>query len=390
MKKNPQIKYSPVGNGDTSLITLKDNTTILIDCRIRESAKGEKDDSQFDVKADLLNSLKRKDSDKKPFVDVLILSHGDEDHILGFEKNFYQGDPKNYSKSNLEKNEILIDELWFSPAIFTNDLCEDANKFKNEANRRLRLHNADDKDKDLPGNRIIIVGYDGKDKLEALHTVRVIPGEEVKEFNLKKQDTFSLFIHAPFKDQLQDSEAGRNHTSIVFQARFKNLATDSEYCCLAIFAGDADHYAIEMILSKTKKYKNLIALNWDLLLAPHHCSWTFFNNVPYEDNTTPQKYSLEFLDCRRANAKVIASCKEIKKTDKNPPHYEAKDEYVNKVGKDNFINTETDELVGKTPQPIVFEITSKGPVRKKENEGSAKSIGSSTLKTVNSTSGYGA
>ena len=36
---NNKIKYYPVNNGDTSLITLKDNSTILIDCNIREGDK---------------------------------------------------------------------------------------------------------------------------------------------------------------------------------------------------------------------------------------------------------------------------------------------------------------------------------------------------------------
>jgi hypothetical protein len=52
MKSNT-IKYYPVDNGDTSLITLEDETTILVDCNIRKKAEGDSDPTTFDVKADL-------------------------------------------------------------------------------------------------------------------------------------------------------------------------------------------------------------------------------------------------------------------------------------------------------------------------------------------------
>ncbi len=44
------IKYYPVGNGDQSLILLKDNTTILVDCNIRQASVGSTDPAIYDVK----------------------------------------------------------------------------------------------------------------------------------------------------------------------------------------------------------------------------------------------------------------------------------------------------------------------------------------------------
>lgn len=69
---------------------------MLVDCNIREAAAGDSDDTKFDVKQDLLSSLKR-NADNKPFVDVFVLTHGDQDHCRGFSKNFYQADPAKYS-----------------------------------------------------------------------------------------------------------------------------------------------------------------------------------------------------------------------------------------------------------------------------------------------------
>ncbi|MCK6608879.1 MAG: hypothetical protein L6Q46_11375, partial [Flavobacterium sp.] len=154
------IKYYPVCNGDQSLISLADKTTILVDCNIRESAKGDDDEKLYDVHEDLLKSI-QKDSSGIPFVDVFILTHGDQDHCRGFAKNFYQGDPSKYSDTDKKNNLIRVDTMWFSPMIaeeFTND---DEDAYQQEAERRLELHRKNDSKKDNAGNRIRIIGYDG-------------------------------------------------------------------------------------------------------------------------------------------------------------------------------------------------------------------------------------
>ena len=388
--QKPTIKYYPVCNGDQSLITLSDGTTLLVDCNIRESSKGDSDPTMFDVKADLMKSIKK--DGKIPYVDIFILTHGDRDHCLGFEKNFYLGDPKKYSDTNAKNEEIRIDVLWFSPMALEKSSNDDEKAFKKEANRRIKLHNDDHADKDLPGNRIVIIGYNGNTVLSDLHTVRYVPGDIVKKFNNKVRTDFSIFIQAPYKQQLQSAEAEKNHTSIVFQARFKNTTDSTKFSCLTMFGGDADHYAWKIILDKTKKFKNdknEQALDWDLFLAPHHCSWTYFNDCPQKDHPDPVQSSLDILDYRRKGARVIASSKAIKNNEDNPPHYKAKKQYVDKVTDANFLNTEVYDVKGKTPQPIIFEVTTNGPMKPKAAEGSAKNSGNSSLGLLTSVSKYG-
>lgn len=124
-------------------------------------------------------------------------------------------------------------------------------------------------------------------------------------------------------------------------------------------------------------------------MATHHCSWTFFNETPQSENPTPVATSLEVLDNKRGTAKVIASCKEIVNNDDNPPHYKAKLQYVKKVGEDNFLNTAVAAKKGKTPQPIVFEITPQGPMKPKKPEGTASAAGGAALGAINQPSSYG-
>jgi hypothetical protein len=62
---------------------------------------------------------------------------------------------------------------------------------------------------------------------------------------------------------------------------------------------------------------------------------------------------------------------------------------VRKVSDANFLNTATYEIKNGTPQPIVFEITTQGPIKPKQSEGTAKAIGAASLGVVNSASKYG-
>jgi len=386
------IKYYPVCNGDQTLITLADKTTILIDCNIREGAKGDDNENLYDVHADLLDSI-QKDSKGIPFVDVFILTHGDQDHCRGFEKNFFQGDPSKYSEADKKNNLIRVDAMWFSPMIAEESANDDEDAYQREAERRLKLHRNKDSKKDDAGNRIRIIGYDGNEKYEDLNDLRSIPGDVVRRFNDKDQDTFSIFIHSPFKELLTPEEKDKNTSSIVLQARFKEKKTDTKFITLAMFGGDSDHYTWDRILSKTKKSgkdKSESALDWDLFLTPHHCSWSFFNDRPQADNPEPKQTSLDVLDYKRgANPKVIASCKKIVAAKPNPPHDAAKKQYVKKVGDANFYNTTTDKIINDTPQPIIFEVTTLGPTKPKAQEGSSKVAGTAGLGAVNSTSSYG-
>ncbi len=368
------IKYYPVGNGDQSLIILKDGTTIMVDCNIRQESIGSTDSELYDVKKDVLQCIKKRDNN--PFVDVFVLTHGDCDHCRGYKNNFYQGDPLKYSDKSRKAEEIIVDEMWFSPMIAEEHTNDDEDAYQQEAERRLELHRKKDANRNLPGNRIKIIGYDSNKDYHDLNHLRAIPGTIVSDFNNKTQTTFSVFVHAPFKEHLNSAEKDKNSTSIVFQARFKEFSTDNSFTGLAMFGGDSDHYSWKIILDKTKKYKNDVneqALSWDLFQAPHHSSWSFFNNTPQHENPEPMETSLEVLDYKRTGGKVIASSKKIVDDDDNPPHYEAKQEYLKKLDDDtDFLNTSIEPKEA-SPEPIVFEITSTG-VKRVDSQNEAKKL----------------
>lgn len=374
---NPQIKYYPVKNGDMSLITLADKTTILIDCNITVVSQDDEDKSRFDAKKDLIDSIQTRDS--SPYVDVFILTHGDKDHCLGFKDNFYQGDPNDYEKKHRVAELIIMDAMWFSPMIAEQYTNTNEDAHQQEAERRLKLHRDGSVDKDLPGNRIRIIGYDVNGEYEDLDHLRSKPGDVVSRFNDRDQDAFSIFIHAPFKIHLDSPEKDKNSASIVFQARFKEYNWSSDFSCQAMFGGDSDHTTWKQIVERTKRFgkdESEKALDWDLFMAPHHCSWTYFNDTDKDDIVDT---SIEALEYGKDGSFIIASCKKIVNDDDNPPHYDAKKEYLKYVdSKEKFLNTDI-EPSEEEPKPIIFDITSNGPARasNKSISGAATSAGGS-------------
>lgn len=371
-----KIKFYPVGNGDNVLVKLSDNTSIMIDCQFHNCEEGSDGIVIFDVKSDLLKEI-QKDRNGNPFVDLFINTHPHDDHCKGFETHFYSGNPDDYTKANRDKNEIIIGELWVTQMAFSNNLCADGGAIRREAKRRKKLFDDNSPERNKSGNRIRIIGYNDDNKYNS--DLHYIPGTTVTTINGKYSHYLSIFIHAPFKSDLIRGKADKdcNAASIVAQMSFTQ-SLFGNVVSQFIFGGDADHYVWEKVIEKSKNNNNEGKLNWDLFLAPHHCSWSFFNDRPQNDNSTPQDYSLEFLDYRNQGGHIIASSKKIENKKPNPPHFDAKEEYEKKIGSPRFKNTaiHVDE---KAPQPLEYIINENGPTLQKRAATASASVLGSTI-----------
>lgn len=353
----PSITFFPVGNGDCTLIRLADNTNILIDCNLTLDAESENSDV-YDVRHHLLELLPRDDG--VPYLDTFILTHPDEDHCRGFDRVFHRGKPENCTGSG-EKPKIRVDELWFSPRVFkeyTKGLSNDARQFKNEVQRRKRLHQSLDSTSNNPGNRLRIVGYSDAEEVEGLDHLVIGPGLSTRMVNGSWRNEFELFVHGPFKWETDEGEH-RNDTSIILHMTF-GLSFEPQ-ACLLLQGGDAEHRVWAKVLERTREARNTDRLEFDLFLAPHHCSWTFFNDTSQKDNPIPVDTSLELLDNGRDGALVVASSLPIEDNDKNPPHFEAAKQYKRKVGSTKFMSTAARKHKTK-PAPTKFEVTRTGLV----------------------------
>ena len=358
---DPSITYFPVGNGDTTLIRLSDRTSILIDCNITQGSKDEDEKSKYPVHEHLLKEIE-KNEESIPHIDAFILTHPDEDHCRGFEDAFYTGDPSSFNETDKKEGKILIDELWFTPRIFSpyeeqEEFSESAKCIYNEAKRRMKLYQNADSKSENSGNRLRIIGYSDNEELKGLDEILITPGNSINLINSSTKSDFSFFIHAPFKKDNDSESSERNDTSIVLQARFD--VGDEKNSGLAFFGGDSKCAIFEKIIEISEKQD----LEWDLFLAPHHCSWHFFNELSYEEDPKPSKGIISFLEMHREGAFIIASCKPVKDDDDNPPHIAAAKEYEKIVGLEKLMVT-MEHPNEEEPLPIHFIMTRMGPQRK--------------------------
>ncbi len=343
------IKFYPVDNGDCALVKLSNGKTIIIDSQIREIYDDEENLTGFDIKDDLLKELGR-DANGHPFVDLFINTHPHKDHCIGFGEHFYHGAPENYDDDQNET--IIIGEMWVTHRAMGNELDESAEDIRREAKRRRKMYDENANFKGSFGNYLRIIGYDEDKEYDKRYGY--VPGTLVTEANGESLKLLEIFIHAPFKDDIEDckNEDDKNATSIVMQLGFK-YEEGGKAEKKALLGGDAEHQIWQHIIERNKQDERL---DWHIFLAPHHCSWTFFNDSGKEDAL---QTSIDVLKHQLGNdSYIISSSKAILDDDDNPPCFEAMKEYKkNLKNKNNFLNTATCKKEDEIPQPIVMRLS---------------------------------
>jgi hypothetical protein len=356
---NTKITFYPVGNGDCDLIEFANGTKMMIDCNFR-SASEEEDNDQYDVVSDLLDNKLTTKKHGLPFLPTFVLTHPDEDHCRGFEDKFFidknpEVEKDKPSQEDKDTKKILIGELWYSPRVFTEhqkDLSSDAKAFKKEADRRMELYKKNSPDANKDGNRIRILGYSDTDKLDGIPNERIsAAGSTITEINGKTYSDLRIFVHAPFKDSIENDD--RNETSIVFQIRVDT--SNKKDIGKLIFGGDAAWRVWQKIQKKTKNEENM---KWNLMEAPHHCSYHFFAD---DRKNEPEQSSLDFLDKKDGKGYIVSSSKFIAPSDDNPPCQKAKNRYIEKLDSEDYFRCTTEKIDGEASEkPVVFEVKDDG------------------------------
>lgn len=356
MSKNAKIIFYPVDNGNMILLKLEDKTTILVDIHVRKKASDEKEENFFNVMSHLKENLE-KDSQGRYFIDAFALTHLDEDHIRGLQDNFYLGDIDQYNDKNNEK--IIIKETWSSERFWKRatesiTLSDDAKAYNKEMRRRANLHKDNREQIQKEGNRAIIIGDEEDD--EGYNNIIHKVGRSTSKVNNQIKSNFKINILGPLEQQEHEEKENfeaKNRASVILQIEI----TVSGYVNKILLTGDAEVDAWEYI---REKYNDSL-LEYDILCVPHHCSMGSLGRKNSEDKYDISDDALEALSQAKDGAIIISSSKEILNDDKNPPHYDAKQEYLKIVSSDDdFICTE-EYPDSENVEPIVIEFTSGGP-----------------------------
>ena len=335
--------FWPVGTGDSTTIRVAETVYMQVD--IRHMAKSEdEDDPSCPVIDELIEFLPT--YRREPYLSVFALTHPDLDHCQGFEEL---------------NDRVTISELWMSPRTFrefreTDDLCDDAQAFHDEAMRRVK--EAVDAGGDPGrGHRIRIIGYDEllqEPDFEGFpEEFLTIPGETITILDDDDlSQVFEAFVHAPFKD---DSFGDRNDCSLAFQISLYNGTGAGR----ALLMGDLSYPIIRRIFD----HSETATIEWNALLAPHHCSKSVMYWKAEDDDDETLKHDMvrDLGNAALDPGYVVSSSEPVPgKNDPgdNPPHAKAKAQYQ-RIVPNEFICTH--EHPNETnPEPIIFEINQSG------------------------------
>ena len=379
MSKNPKIIFYPVDNGNMTLIKLNDNTTILVDMYIRKKCDI-KNKECYEVLPHLKENLE-KDSKGRYFVDAFILTHLDVDHIGGLEDNFYLGSLDDYKDK--DKDKIVIKETWSSERFWKREtdkitLSTDAKAYNKEMRRRVKLHKNCGEKIQNQGDKAIIIGKKDGEHNKIIYEI----GNTISKVNSKNFNDFKINILGPLEQQENEQDEDfneKNRGSVILQLEI----IVGGYTNKVLLTGDAE---VDVCEYMNEVYEN-DKLEYDILCSPHHCSMASLGRKE-KAKEKGGKYTIsenakEALSHAKKGAIIISSSKEILDDDKNPPHYEAKKEYLKIVAtKDDFICT--GEYQKSTDvEPIVIEFTSAGTQLKTGNSKSKVGAGTeSSAKTI--------
>ena len=367
-----KITFFPVDNGDMTLIRLTnaEATSLLIDCKIRAAAD-DPDDPTPNVAKELRKRIK-KDGQNRPFVDAMLLSHPDEDHCLGLENHFWLGSVDDYPDDNKPQDEkrIIIREMWSSPMVFRRakskaqkkglTLCDDAKAFHAETRRRVRANKK--ANFNVPdGDRILIMGEDENGNPNDLAPILVKSGDTRSGINATASSYLTWQLLGPMKKQDNDEEEeslSKNGSSVIINFQIKA----SEYGVSTsrfLAGGDAGVAIWEKI------WKNFCAdeFAYDLLLAPHHCSW---RTLSYDSWSEKGESAVVSADARSALAQnnygaiIVSSSKPIKNDADDPPCIRAKREYTSILDSAGLFKCTGEEPSKAKPAPLEIETTGSG------------------------------
>ncbi|MDV7357680.1 hypothetical protein ACH47B_22765 [Rhodococcus sp. NPDC019627] len=342
--------FWPVGTGDSSTIVLDDEIVMQVDLHALVMAQDE-DTPHVPVVDRLVEALPVIDG--TPYLAVFALTHADMDHCLGFEELL---------------SRVRIGELWATPRMWREfadkdapNPCTDARAFQEESERRVAATKKAIEAGKEPGSgdRILVIGYDTDHDSHAYSELpdKYLsgPGKSVSILDEHDcSDRFEVFFHAPFVD---DCAAERNETSLAMQI---TLTADSGVNGKMLLFGDLAHDTIMKIFNYSTAKGRPERLEWDLLLAPHHCSKKVMY-IPVDGEDVLQE---DVLDAFSANARhddvvIVSSSDTFRPKDEpgmNPPHRKARDRYQ-----------EIAELIctmawgdEQAPSPVIFGVDASG------------------------------
>lgn len=319
------IYHFPVGNGNCSVIELE-NFVMVVDLNKTEDAE-----STYEM----LKPYFRKNDNDQYILDVLCITHGDEDHCLGFEK----------FKSEIDNENLIIGSIWHQGYDKTavkdkKELSTDYLTLKKELDRREKIKNPK------------LGEYIEQPKTGNTES------DLFNEGDLAAPEELSLTVISPLSGDDESSNYDQNDLSIVLNFEIDGFSI--------IYAGDStgkywqDRIFPDFLDEKGNENK----AKAETLVCAHHGSFSFFGSdrkAVREANPLPDNY--DALDSINPKNMILSSGNKFPGKDAHrddPPHYAAR-KWYHKWFVDNRNVKEDDK------HPDEFKYTSEECIRIKKD-----------------------
>ncbi len=172
----------------------------------------------------------------------------------------------------------------------------------------------------MDGDRILVLGEDIEGKTDDLTPILISVDSTFARICGVTDDTFSALLLAPLPPADDDEEEvlSKNNSSVIIQL---TLASGNERSAAKyLFCGDAEVAIWERLWEKHKGQPG--NLEYDIKVAPHHCSWHSLSWDSWSEKREDAKVSAaarNALGQAKVGAWILASSTPIKDDDKDPP-----------------------------------------------------------------------
>jgi len=348
-----KVTFYPLGNADSYLIQTDQNRLFLFDF-----AEMKNPDDISDKRILLKESLKDDIGwPNRKSIDVLVISHGDNDHVKGISNTFWLDHAKKYQDSD----KIIINELWVPAALIVEEGSEDDTRIIRQEARYRFLNKKGIKVFARPEHLNDWLKSNNK-QLDDYRDLICDAGKTVPGWTII-DDAIEFFVHAPFAERTDNGILDRNTNSIVIQISIYSCGNITKL----LSTGDTVKEQWEKIVQITRYHNRDEKLEWDIFKIPHHCSYLAMSDKKGSYVTIPTKEFQWLLDQGAKNGILISTSDDISMTTtQQPPHIEAYRKYQEiskRLDADLVVTMEHPEK--KNPQRLVILIDGNGSSLKK-------------------------